>query len=285
MSIREWRRKLPLLALLALAGAAGPVDAVRAADDDAVEITAAADVLLFGYREFSEQGRELNREDGILPGVRLSARSSRDRVFVRLDASLHDGTVDYDGETQTGAPVETDTGTRLFSFSAEAGRWVGARPGRWGAYLRVARRLWERDIQSTGSVQGLYEEYRWSEVGAGLRHVWPASEQGRWTHELSAMAFAVVDGDIFVELSGVEGRNWDDTSLELGDESGYRLRYTASRELASGRLLRIEPYYAYWEFGRSNTRTITANGSATSLTVTEPRSESRRIGVSVGLVF
>lgn len=267
------------------------------ADDDPVDIVVAGDALVFDYRELGTDGRELNHESGVLPGVRLTARTTRDRTFARIDASFHGGEVDYDGETQSGTPTQTDTGTRLLSFGAEVGGWLGPRPGQWGVFLRLARRLWERDIYSTGSAQGIYEEYRWSEIGLGLRHAWRAAEDADWHHEISATGYATMDGDVFVGLSGLNtgGPEWDDRTLDLGGETGLRVRYTATRALASNRVLRIEPYFAYWEFGRSPERTVTADGSPADCdsadpgfqgcTVHEPRSESMRLGVSMGLVF
>ncbi len=282
------RRKRILAAVIVTAGAgADPALARDAASEttDTVDIAIAAEVIDFGYREFDRGGRELNREDGLLPGLRLTARAAQGRAFARIDASYHGGTVDYDGETQSGTPTRTETGTRLFSVGAEAGVWLGQRPGKWGGFVHLARRLWERDIYSTGNVQGIYEEYRWSEFGLGLRHVWSRAGKASWGHEISVMAYRVTDGDIFVELSGLSGPDWDDTTLSLGNENGLRLRYTATRRLGDGKLLRIEPYYAEWAFGRSNTETVTSDGQPTGFSVTEPRSESRRIGVTLALVF
>jgi len=66
---------------------------------------------------------------------------------------------------------------------------------------------------------------------------------------------------------------------------GLRLQYAAHRPLAAGRELRLGLYYAYWGFGRSNTERVTSDGAPTGFTVTEPRSESQRLGVNVGLAF
>ena len=245
------------------------------------ELAVGLDTTDFTYREFADSGRELNREDGILPGVRLTAHASRDLVFLRLDASLHGGTVDYDGETQTGRPLSSETDTRLITIAAEVGRWADA-SRRWAAFARLANRTWDREIQATGNVQGLNEEYRWIEAGVGLRRAWPREDAGAWQHELAGMLVLTLDGSVFVELSALEGRDWEDERLDLGDEAGLRLRYTATRDLGA-RTLRVEPYLEYWEFGRSDTEPI--GGSPGGFTVYEPRSESYRLGLVVALAF
>jgi|AntRauTorcE11898_2_1112593.scaffolds.fasta_scaffold03131_3 hypothetical protein len=278
-------RRLPFISLFTASLIAGPALAAPGPAGDSLDLTVAADSLAFQYREFDADGRELNREDGTLPGIRLTARGAGRRLFARADLSFHDGDVDYDGETQRGAPFRTDTDTRLVSASVELGGWIGSRPGRWGTYLRLARCAWERDIQGRGNVQGLFEEYRWTEVGGGVRRVWPQAGTTGWRHELSATGFTVVDGEVDVALSRLQGSDLDDTTLDLGSEFGLRFRYTAIRPLANGLRLWIEPYYEYWEFGRSNTRPITSNGMATGGAVTEPRSESQRLGLAVGLAF
>jgi hypothetical protein len=245
----------------------------------------AAESVYFDYREFDRNGDELNHESGALPGLRLWGWGERGAVLSHFEVGLHGGSVDYDGETQSGRPVQTTTETGLLAFDADIGRWADPARRAWIGFFHLGRRLWARDIQSGDGAQGLYEEYRWSEVGVGLRRVGSPAAAGGWRHQASANVFAVVDGSIFVELSGIEGRDWDDTTLELGRAMGLRLQYAAHRPLAAGRELRLGLYYAYWGFGRSNTERVTSDGAATGFTVTEPRSESQRLGVNVGLAF
>jgi hypothetical protein len=97
--------------------------------------------------------------------------------------------------------------------------------------------------------------------------------------------FRIVNGDIFVELSGLGGNTLPDVTLDLGDDRGTRLRYTLTQQLESGNRLRIQPWFAYWEFGRSNTATITSRDGSLRIQVVEPRSESWRLGVEIGLEF
>jgi len=268
------------LTLLLLAVCSHPAAAMN---DDDPDITFAADISHFDYREFDRDGHELNHESGPLPGLRLTADAGKGQVFARLGASVHSGTVDYDGETQAGNPVTTRTDTRLVTLAVEAGRWFGEPGHGWAGFLRLARRMWDRDIRSSRRARGLYEEYRWSEAGVGVRRVWPSSTRSRWRHSASATLLTTFDGTVYVRLTDVDP-SWDNDVLDLGDEPGVRVRYTATRDFGE-QTWRIEPYFEYWEFGRSDTHDVTANGADTGYNVSEPRSESWRLGVAVGLVF
>ncbi len=241
------------------------------------ELFVAADVTGFHYEEFVE-GEVFNREKGVLPGLRISLRGDDDPVFTRIDASFHTGEVDY----WSPANGDSTTGTQFLTGSIEAGGWLDSQR-QWGGFLRLARRVWGRDIHGTDNASGLYEEYRWSEVGIGAVRRWSGPHHN-WTHSFSATAYAVTGGSMFVELSGVSGANWDDETLDLGDSSGLRVRYTATHDRGSYSVL-IEPYYEYWEFGRSNEKPITSDGTPTGLVVHEPRSESQRAGVALGMGF
>jgi len=291
-------RHRPSIVVVLLCVAAAPLEVSHAAPDQELEVFVGGDLRLFNYREFSEDGRELNHEYGALPGFRVAVQGGQGRLFARGEASIHAGEVVYDGETQAGDPVTSTTETGLANIALDLGAWIGPQRRHWGGYLHLGRRVWNRDIQSTSGAQGIFERYRWSEAGVGVRHIWPQSFWGRrWRHEIAATLFAVVDGEIFVELSELEtgGATWDDKTLDLGDAGGLRVRYAATRALGSGFTLRIAPYIAAWEFGRSNSETVTADGQPADCrpnesgfqgcSVVEPRSESQRIGVSVGLVF
>lgn len=275
--LRRWIASV----LLVIGGALLLADGA-AADDTAVEIALGVDVTGFRYREFADDGRELNRERGELPGIRLIVQADDGIVLARLDSSLHAGSVDYRGETRAGRSARTRTDTRLITLAAEVGPWLDAEHN-WNGFARLAHRNWVRDIQSTSTARGIHEEYRWYEVGVGLRRIWRVAGTAGWRHEVAAMLFRTTGGTVFVEESSVSSAR-DDMTLDLGSEPGARLRYTATGGVG-GWTLRIEPYLEYWEFGRSDDEVIRSNGSPTGLTMHEPRSESWRLGLSLATVF
>lgn len=253
----------------------GPVPGAHAA----TEFFLAADATSFHYEEFLEgETSVFNREEGGLPGARLSLEISDTRLFTRLDASFHVGEVDYWSPANGGST----SGAVFSSIAGEVGGWFSTER-RWAGFVRFARRVWGRDLHGTAEASGYFEEYRWSEVGVGVRHRWGTPDHG-WRHEGAVMAYAVTGGSLYVQLSDVSPLLRDQT-LDLGDNSGMRLRYTAIREFGSDWAFRVEPYYEYWEFGRSNKEAVLTTYDIPVGTVREPRSESQRIGVAVGVVF
>lgn len=275
---------LPAIAgMLALGIILGAVPVTAFADG--FRFGAGVDLVHFDYREFDRDDRELNAEDGFVPGIRLHTVGQLGATRVRIEASLHDGSVRYDGETQRGAPLRTGTEARFLGLSGRLGWRLGAIPGHWHGFVHAARREWRRDIQDSGDVQGLNERYRWSELGAGLRYGPQSAATGRWQHAAEATLFAVVDASVRVELAQLDGRDWDDITLDLGDAAGVRLRYRASRSLGGNRRLYIEPYAGYWEFDRSPTRRIQSDGRPTGARIAEPSSRSRRLGLQIALSF
>lgn len=254
--------------------------------DDGLRWGLSAELMRFNYREFDLSEHELDRETGFLPGFKAHLEMEHDDWFGRVGAGLHKGEIDYDGETQNGQPAETRTQTRLLDLTLNLGYWlVRGSPADWAGYLHFSQRQWDRDILSTKQAQGIYEQYSWNEVGTGVRYAWARPDTSIRGHELALEVFRIVNGDIFVELSGLAGGSLPDVTLDLGDNSGTRLRYTLTQQLENGNRVRIQPWFAYWEFGRSNTAVISNRDDTLRLEIVEPRSESWRLGVEVGLEF
>jgi hypothetical protein len=69
----------------------------KAQPQEGAEIEIGASVLTFGYKEFSDSGRLLDREDGNIPGTMLRFSHSRAPFLFAGDVSYHRGDVVYDG--------------------------------------------------------------------------------------------------------------------------------------------------------------------------------------------
>lgn len=262
--------------------------ASASAADTATEfgLSASLELMHFHYRETDLSGEELNREEGVLPGIGLQLQMKKGPWFTQLGGSMHRGHVDYDGQTQTGNPVTTRTRTELYSIALQAGRRLGGGDrSHWSPFVRLSGQWWDRDIQSTANVQGLFETYQWNEAGAGLQYRWNKAGGNAWGHRLSGEIFRTFDIEVLARLSALQGSNFDDVTLHPENAMGTRLRYSASKVLDDGTVLFIEPWVALWEFDRSGTIAATSNGSPTGTRVTEPQSESRRIGVRIRLGF
>ena len=221
----------------------------------------------FQYKEFSDQGELLNREDGLVPGLRFALASSAGNLLIGLEVSYQTGSVDYDGQLQNGTPHKTRTDETFIDASFTLGRQVHARSK---IHLGAGYHQWDRDIQPSGRGSGLFERYAWIYVLLG-------GEQLLWKngkHQLSLNAQATYPVNPTMTLNFTGSGN---VSLDLGSQPGFRLQAPWRIRLASGRQLEVTPYYEYWQLGRSPDVRVGA------WIVHEPRSETGNLGITLSL--
>ena len=269
------RNLCALLVLLA------PVGAMAWAEEGQ-ELAIGAAVLDFGYQEFSDSGKLLNREDGPIPGLVASLSRSRDRWLLAGDFSYHAGDVTYNGQTNTGVPITTRTDQKIVDMAVRAEYWQATTGGlNYALYLGAGYHRWERDIQPTRTasgapVGGLFETYEWWLGFLGAKMVLRESGKVRWL--LDVRLTRPVNPSITVDFHGL----YDNARLDLGERWGARLalpwRYAVSRTAG----LIVEPFVESYELGRSATTPLTRNGIVVG-TVYEPRSESRNYGLVIGI--
>jgi hypothetical protein len=116
----------------------------------------------FTWEEFSGSSRLLE-ESGPLYGIGFTAKD--DEIYEPLTLKFKGegffGSVDYDGQTQGGTPVTTDTD--YVGFKAEIdGGWkfpIGEAGSSFEPFAGLGGRWWKRDIQSTSSAIGLEEDW------------------------------------------------------------------------------------------------------------------------------
>ena len=56
----------------------------------------------FNYHEFDQSNRLLDKEQGVLPGIRLSFNPVQQAEDIKAHVSLYGGRVDYTGQIKTG---------------------------------------------------------------------------------------------------------------------------------------------------------------------------------------
>jgi hypothetical protein len=238
----------------------------------------------FSYKELDTSGDLLDREDGVAPGVILGlSREWRD-LFFAVDFSYYGGDVDYDGQTQSGIPITTQTNAQFSDVSFRAERRQRTATGRaYGTYVGLGYHEWVRDIESTRTtggafVQGLLETYTWWTAELGARISLYQAGAGRW--QLDARFLYTLDPSVEVDSHGL----FDRTTLEPAGRPGFRValpwEYGAKGQ-ATGFI--VEPWVEYYEFGESDKETITSGGTPVG-TAFEPRSETRNFGVSAGIL-
>jgi len=228
----------------------------------------------FDYEEFSDAGASLDREQGWLPGVQAGLNRDYGRWFLETELQWSSGEVDY-----SSPQAESKTDESILHLQLLAGIPLQAADRqRTSLVAGLGYREWQRDIQSTPTASGLDETYRWGYGVLGLR-----GEQ-----QFSAGTRVVVDMQLTRTISpDIKVRfdnSFDDVSLDLGAENGFRLSLLFDRRLDKSKTFWVMPWYEYWEFGRSGDWARTSNGVPVgTLTVHEPRSETGSYGISMGM--
>jgi len=271
-------RFITILCLLALLA---PLVAL-AQPEQGAELTMSGSVMHFGYQEFDDTGKLLDREDGYIPGLALGLSQTVDRWVFAGDFSYHIGDVIYTGQTNTGIPLSTSTRQNISDIAMHTEYWLNGRnsPG-YAFYLGAGYHQWDRDIQPTNTVSGipvsgLFESYQWWSGFIGIKTEFYQSVSSRW--QLDTRLMRTVNPSIYVSNNGA----YDSVRLALGERWSARLslpwRYTIHQYSS----LSVEPYVESYQLGRSPTSPLTTNG-ATVGSVFEPHSQTINYGLSIGI--
>ena len=107
---------LIMLVLLAPIGA-------MAQPQESLELSIAGSALHFGYKEFDDSGKVLDREDGFIPGFIFGLSQTTDRWVFASDFAFHGGDVIYTGQTNTGTPITSRTIQSIGDLSMRTEFW------------------------------------------------------------------------------------------------------------------------------------------------------------------
>ncbi len=227
-------------------------------------------MMRFKFDEYDAAGSVLLTEQGIVPGwsFRFGRRLS-DWEWEGA-ASYHYGRVDYTGQTNKGVPYNTRTDEEVGDFALRLGRWFGdsypVMP-----YAGLGYRRWDRDILPA-SLGGLFESYRWKYAWLGAKIV--AYRQGASNLTLDIGWIKPIDPVIHVDFRGTYNVA---PILRPESRDGLRLMLTSRKALPEDTMLILEPYFEYWELGRSPLVTMGR------ISVYEPASKTRNFGVNLRL--
>lgn len=258
-----------------------PVKAVAQPEmERALTVSGAA--LNFGYQEFNDNGKQLNQEHGIIPGLTMRFSQAQGRWLIVGDLSYYSGDVTYNGLTNIGTPVTTRTGQKIAELSMHAEYWRATAGGfNYALYSGAGYYYRERDIQPTRTatgapVSGLFETYQWWLGFLGAKTVLYTSERAQWI--LDTRFTRPVNPSVTADFNGVN----DGVRLGLGGRWGTRWAlpwyYTANQAMG----FVVEPFVESYELGRSATMPLTRNGVIIG-TVSEPRSESFNYGFMISV--
>jgi hypothetical protein len=139
----------------------GPSHASRAAADEFYLYGA---VESFAWKEFDDSGARVVKESGPLFGIGLAySHEFEDRITVTPKGELFFGSVDYDGQTQTGVPVTSTVGYFGFKLDGDLSiKFNVTQRFFLEPFGGLGLRWWIRDIEdgttSTGAVASGYAE-------------------------------------------------------------------------------------------------------------------------------
>lgn len=239
------------------------------------------DAMRFYYSEFDPDDNILNTEKGVIPGLVISAAFEWETWYSEFNYKYNTGKVEYDGQTQSGTPVITDTQEDIVDVNLIAGRYFGsASYYRSSIYGGLGYYYWERDILAGKDINGddvdpLFEVYEWSYAFLGARF------------SLHDSSYSGVLLDLRLQRmleATMEVVNVDDNQFDLGEEWSFRIGLPYTLATKDDNKLTIEPYLITWFIGRSPYLEITSGGIPLG-TYAEPRSETYNFGLTLKYLF
>lgn len=263
---------------------------------DGLYLSFGSGLLQFDYRE-TKAGNTLNEERGILPLFSIESCASKKAIQLCTGYQVASETVKYDGQTQSGIPVETDTKMRLQKINGSIntdfliGRQLFNNWNKTGdSSLPISMTLkydywrWDRDIQSTSGAFGLSEDYFWHEIGVKVEI--PLAQSKHTQSFFSTELFRILKPEIDVHLPYY---NAGTINLPLHSKNGVEITWSTdvfhSRRVDSNNenkpWLNIKAFAKYYQFGSSEPKTILIGNSIG--TITEPDSRTYLYGVSLTL--
>jgi hypothetical protein len=240
------------------------------------ELILSASLLHFDYTEFSSTNRVLDNEQGWLPGLKiLSQHKGSSGLSFNITGAYYQGIVDYTGQTQSGTPHNTTTNTEIFRIAGQINQLIYKKTH---LFAGIQLHKWNRDINDRNNISGIYETYTWQEYAFGINTDFSINKNN--TLSASIAYLLVRNARIYVDISRID---LGATTLDIGDDDGARFKLKWKKPLAENTSYGLSLFAESWNFARSNSK-LTEGGSST-VSVTEPRSETINIGVNFNIEY
>lgn len=253
--------------------------------ESALELSIGAGVVHQNYRatERFESGAVFNEETGALRGARAEVGAQRGAWGFSLEGMQTSGTLDYDGRSQIGLPLQTQTDLRHTAWSAfVVRRFLGELLELGGG---IGGREMDRRIRSTPpsalypfGTQGLNERLQSTEWRLAARVYWPTMF-GRFSIEGDGLRN--VNGRLKADFLGT----FDVRQVDVPDWSTWVARVGWTHRFGA---VQLRAYYEWQRFDvpASGTYPLTSGGNDAGATFRYPGSEQRiqSIGLQLGYV-
>ena len=222
--------------------------------------------------EEHRNNRELLKETGPLFAAGLVVAATTDSSFtLRGKSELFGGVVDYDGETQDSAPVQTEVNYFGLMYQADLGHAIPIGALRLEPFIGLGHRLWLRNLESSRDVTG--------RAVSGYTEYWQTG-YGRFGARGRYLTGAGVS--LFAEGGGKRPFYTGNTTYLLGPRSTVhpRGRWSGFAEVgAHWRELRLALQYERFRWEESPVTRVGSGG------LFQPQSSSDIFGLSVGWNF
>ncbi len=231
---------------------------------NAATFEVSANMYYFTYEEFSETGQSLDRENGLLPGIKIKTSQQHNHNTYTFYSAFNAGKVDYTGGTQSGQPHTTKTEEQLFQFGFEfLTQKIEPISGRFIFGLR--HWIWDRNILDKGNIRGLHEIYSWNEISVGLNFTSKNKSNSFYWSNISALYIINPEMEIFLDSSS--------ETLNMTQKPGFRLHLGKTWKQTNRYSYNVSFMIEYWRFGRSNS-VFTNDFFGSPSFITEPDSET-----------
>ena len=195
----------------------------------------------------TESGRVLDKETGLFPELNLSLKLGSERWFIAGELRYLKGTADYTAYPLSKPPLESTTEEQITDFSLLFGiEKEFSNAATLAVYSGLGFRYWARDIQSTSSASGLYEEYEWGYMLIGISPAMRIGSRDRLGADLQLRK--TFNANLDVRFKNV---NYDPVSLPLDEGIGLRLALNWNHEINQDFEFTVGPFLDLWEFDRS----------------------------------
>jgi len=245
------------------------------ANSHALDLRVAAELMYFDYEETDIFGSTLNQETGLIPGFTVATSHPYRSIRNTVEFSLFGGAVDYDGRTQAGQPHQTTTEETVYRILYMLSWSPESTEGAF--YGKTYWQQWDRDIQPNNGVPGLFERYQWWTAEAGVQVPFIKDEKQNLLLELGMLT--TFNGTIMVDLTD---SGFGKPVLDLGNGIGFSGELKYVHKQAKNSSFQFGVQLKGWEFGRSNSKTI-SNG-ITTITITEPDSTTVQTTLSASYI-
>lgn len=226
-----------------------------------------------GWHQVSEyeDGDRLVEEQGWMTGLSGILENRQGGWRTGVAGEYLDGSLDYDGATQLGFPLQTDTDWQHRSAAAFIDRNIDASGDfQLGGLLEYEWR--NRDVASTASVPGLEERY--DTVWLGLRGRVPI-----WRSVSAEINFAcALDATVDVSFDS----DLDDASVDVDEFCRAAVSARADIHRSGRAVVFVQPFAAWERYPRTASEPLTSGGVPVGR-VHLPETEFLSFGVTVGI--